>query len=159
MVKRIWNSVLLSSVVKVRAANSHVIPNKNIIPETLIIRRTTVCNDIESFVRASVPRVCLISMTMMMMKTTTLMAMMAKIGTKKATKKTIGLLRKQLQEKKEDVIGHGSMKYKELLFTFMLYSHLAPGIYLQLLFFLNPLGQGLVLGLTGFSHTMHCAHG
>ena len=99
IVKRTWNGTLISLMVTVRAAKSQVIPNKNIIPETLIIRRTTVCNDIESFFRANVPRVCLISMAMMMMKTTTLMRMMAKIGPKKATKKTIGLLRKQLQER------------------------------------------------------------
>ena len=107
--KRTWEGLLISLMVKVNAANNHVIPNKNIIPEKLIIRRTAVCNDIESFFRASVPRVCFISMAMTMIKTTKLMRIMAKIGPKKVTKKTIGSLRKQLQEKK-DTIDHNSVK-------------------------------------------------
>lgn len=84
----------------VRAANSHEMPNRNMIPDTLIIRRMTVLVLMASFLRASVPFVCLTKMTMITTKTTQLAIRMSSIGPKKANQKTIGLLKKQLHLRK-----------------------------------------------------------
>ena len=85
--------------VTVSAPNNQVSPNKNITPLMLIRRRTTVAVFIaSSFTRREVEMVCLRRTNMTTANMTVLKRMMAKIGARKAPKKTAVWPIKQLSE-------------------------------------------------------------
>ena len=96
-VNRAWKISRSTGTEKVRIAKSHVSPKRNMTPLMLNISRIMVVLLIPSFVRAAVPLVCWVSITITQVKTTTLKTMTARIGARKAPQKASTCDRKQLQ--------------------------------------------------------------
>ena len=95
MAKKTWKARV--APVTVSAPNSQVSPNKNITPLTLIMMRTAVFVSIFSlFTRREEEMVCLTMTNTTTTKMTMLKRMIAKIGPRKAPKKTAVLPIKQL---------------------------------------------------------------
>ena len=113
---RIWKASLSPSTEKVRIAKSQVSPKRNITPPMLIIKRIMVLLLTLSFIRAAVPLVWRINITITQMNTTILNKSIAMIGPRNAPQKAPGWDRKQLQCKQinhrwQGLISTGALQH------------------------------------------------
>ena len=101
MAKRNWKAVEISRTVRI--PNVHVKPNRAITPMVLIVSLTTVFR-LAWPLPANFLWICLVSTLITMTNTIALNSKMAKIGPRKAPKKTPGSLMKQLKGEKGNFV-------------------------------------------------------